>query len=331
MTPPPTLEPTTVAVPDPTFTVAPEQTACDYLFLPSLTECRATSRVSWEGGASHYGTALPSEIRRLAQLEFLSFYDERLTGTVPSSFSNLTRLTLLDTSGDGLTGTVPETLCSQQVLIYVDCSELACSCYGSGDYPYKLCSGSEPPVVAATTAPNLSLTPEEIACNFLSLTSLTECQNTLEFDSFHGRNSTIGSTIPSEIGLLTQLRHLVFNHNQLTGSIPASLSNLNQLTTLDFSFNKLTWKIPSSLSSLSQLQLLDFSLNDLSGSIPSSCFHPHTAADWVGIHSQSVDWECSLVRFKPPVLVLFVILQQFIAWDDSVLRLLDCDPVDKLW
>ena len=140
----------------------------------------------------------------------------------------------------------------------------------------------------------LLLTPEQIACNFLSIPSLTECRATTEFDFYTGGAVTNGSIIPSEIGLLTQLTHLEFGWNVLTGSIPSSIasltnlvhfgctfpstgsftsffSSLSKLTYLTITSTMLSGNIPSSLSSLTLLAHLDLSFNlKITGSIPSS-------------------------------------------------------------
>ncbi|KAI2507637.1 hypothetical protein MHU86_6824 [Fragilaria crotonensis] len=144
---------------------------------------------------------------------------------------------------------------------------------------------------ASTAAPTEGL---QIACNFIGQPSWTDCQN--------DRVVVIGpgsyeSTIPTEIGLLTQvtymyfarpmtgtipstisqmtlLSYLSFSDSQLTGTIPSSISQLTRLTGLSFYDNLLTGTIPSSFSQLTLLNYLSFIGNELSGTIPSSlCDH----------------------------------------------------------
>jgi Leucine-rich repeat (LRR) protein len=278
--------------------LAPEQIACNFLSLPSLADCRATASIV--GRSSINGTTIPSELglltqlthlslfskgltgtipqslALLTQLSFLSFYNNALTGTIPSSFSSLTQLTglgfdmnqmigsipssfssltqLQDLAvfGNRFTGSIPTSLCAQMTRLRVDCGEitcdLSCPCASSTD---SACSSV--------------LTPEQIACNFLNLTSLEECRA-----APGGGESVNGPTIPSELGLLTHLEYLALFSKGLTGTIPQSLALLTKLTFLSFYKNALTGTIPSSFSNLTLLTGMGFDMNQMIGSIPSS-------------------------------------------------------------
>lgn len=284
--------------------LTPEAKACNFLSLTSLSECRATVKFDSNAGVGDAttGYAIPSEIGLLTQLTYLSLSLSRLTGTIPAeissltqlqvlslndndlngtipwSFSALTQLTLLSLEDNELTGTIPASISSltqlQSLLLYgnqfigtvppslcshvtdleIDCSAMVCDpgcCY---DYSSNSCD------------PAL-----QIACNFLSLSSLSECRGTAQFDSDGNPDDhTTGSTIPSEIGVLTQLTFLDFSNNSLTGTIPSTFSSLTELQALVFNDNQLTGTIPSSFSSLSQLTYLAFADNKLSGTIPSN-------------------------------------------------------------
>lgn len=119
----------------------------------------------------------------------------------------------------------------------------------SANSPSSTTTASASP--SPTPAPFSPLTPEQIACNFLSLPSLADCRAAA---SIVGRSSINGTTIPSELGLLTQqLTHLSLFSKGLTGTIPQSLALLTQLSFLSFYNNALSGTIPSSFSSLTQL------------------------------------------------------------------------------
>jgi hypothetical protein len=125
-------------------------------------------------------------------------------------------------------------------------------------------------LTSPTPAPT-SLTPERIAiaCNFLSIPNATTCRSSVTFDAYNDGVRTTGSTIPSEIGILTQLQRLSFSSNSLTSTIPSEIGLLSQLTYLSFWINSLTSTIPSEIGFLTQLSLLSFSYNSLTSTIPS--------------------------------------------------------------
>jgi len=87
-----------------------------------------------------------------------------------------------------------------------------------------------------------------------------------------GENDLRGS-IPSEIGLLSQLTFLSFNTNNLSGSIPSEIGQLTQLTWLGLMSNHLSGSIPSEIGQLDHLLALSFYDNNLSGSIPNEFEH----------------------------------------------------------
>ena len=146
------------------------------------------------------------------------------------------------------------------------------NCGGSDD----MSPDNEPP--SLSTVPNVPLSTNTpiispataqqqlaVACNFLSFTSLTECQATTSFNG-----AAVGNTIPKEIGFLTQLTNLELALTQLTGTIPSTLGNLTQLAYLSLAANQLTGTIPPSLGYLVQLTWLALDDNQLNGSIPST-------------------------------------------------------------
>ena len=228
--------------------------------------------------------SIPYSVSRLTKLSYLNFGANLLTGSIPSSLSNLTELASLNLVGNSLNGTISLSLCSSvSDDIQIDCGEIACDC--CYDDFYGACpSGSPTSNTASPSVPTPALTPEETACNFLQITSLAECRATakIPFCGLEYLNSPMlrcyfgnytpngGRTIPSEIGLLSQLTELDLSYFQLTGTIPSTLPNLTKLTNLRMSGNKLNGTIPSSLSRLLQLQDLILNDNLFTGSIPSS-------------------------------------------------------------
>ena len=122
------------------------------------------------------------------------------------------------------------------------------------------------PTTAVPAPPEpTTVSPEQIACNFLLISDVTKCRSTTFFAGY-----TTGSTIPSEIGELTQLAHLSLTSDALTGTIPSEIGLLTQLTWLDFSDNSLTGTLPNEIGLLTQLMWLTVDSNNLSGTMPYS-------------------------------------------------------------
>ena len=69
------------------------------------------------------------------------------------------------------------------------------------------------------------------------------------------------TSLPTELGLCTQLQYLYCSHNQLT-SLPTELGLFTQLQYLYCSYNQLT-SLPSELELFTQLQIFDCSYNQL--------------------------------------------------------------------
>ena len=76
--------------------------------------------------------SIPSELALLTKLTRLDLSNNQLTGSIPSELALLTKLTDLILHNNELTGSIPSSLCSPGVFIYIDCGEIACTCYFSG-------------------------------------------------------------------------------------------------------------------------------------------------------------------------------------------------------
>jgi hypothetical protein len=78
------------------------------------------------------------------------------------------------------------------------------------------------------------------------------------------------SNIPSQLGSLQKLNHLYLAVNYLTGTIPSKISEMDSLDDIYFNLNYLTGSIPPELGSLSQLKEINLFDNMLTGIIPST-------------------------------------------------------------
>ena len=82
--------------------------------------------------------------------------------------------------------------------------------------------------------------------------------------------NALNYTIPSELGLCTNLTYLALAVNNFTGLLPLSLSNLTKITKLGLSDNSLSGDIsPNLIANWTQLVSLQLQNNQFSGKIPS--------------------------------------------------------------
>ena len=91
----------------------------------------------------------------------------------------------------------------------------------------------------------------------LKFSSLLKLYDVIEL-LLHDKNLT---TLPKEIGILTNLRHLDISYNQLT-TLPSEIGNLSNLVLLKAKDNLLT-SLPKEIGNLVNLRKLDLSYNEL--------------------------------------------------------------------
>lgn len=75
-------------------------------------------------------------------------------------------------------------------------------------------------------------------------------------------------TIPTEIGLATNLKYITLDESKLTGAIPSEMGLLSNMASLFLNHNKLTGVVPSELGNLEGITRLVLSENELTGSLP---------------------------------------------------------------
>jgi len=211
---------------------------------------------------------IPSELSSLSSLVALQLSNNRLHGTLPSSMGQLTFLEVLELGRNSLSGNLPTALTNLQRLDRVNFERnyltgtIATGNYSfrSFDVSYNQLSGDIAPLIL-NSLPQIQVL--SIAVNRLKGTLPTEigiCSNLrvllLQSNRFSG-------TIPSEIGLLQSLKTLNVNdNNSIRGTIPSELGLLRSLVSMDFSLNELSGKIPSELGLLAQsLNTLNFNNN----------------------------------------------------------------------
>ena len=253
------------------------EVACNFTFLPNLTECQSTTSISIRH-KEVVGNTIPSELGLLTQLTSLTFFNNQLIGRIPSTLGNLVRLTRSSLHTNQLTGTIPSTLGNLRQLnaLYLSDNQL------NGTIPVNLGNLTKLNVLNLEGNELRGAIPS-ILGNLVHLTDLSlngNVQLTGNIPSTLGQlirinilnlsENRLNGTIPHTLGNLTQLNVLSLNNNQLSGVIPSPFGNLKELTNLSLSMNRLNGTIPSLLGNLIQLESLRLDNNQLTGTIPST-------------------------------------------------------------
>lgn len=205
-------------------------------------------------GSCFFSGPISTELATLPKLEQLWLLDNQLTGTIPTALANLTNLVYLYLNENLLWGSAPSELGAltglQQLLLGSNCL--------SGVVP--------------SSWDNLqSLVYYDISDNHLTSPVFPAGIVHMPGLVFLGlRGNSIGGSIPSNIGVLTNLLDFIASETGLGGSLPSSISSLKQLEFLLLSNNHLTGPIPLEIGSCVNLWQLNLDGNILEGPIPST-------------------------------------------------------------
>ena len=229
--------------------------------------------------------AIPVELGNLTQLNRLELQGNNLSGAIPVELGNLTILEhLYLENNSSLTGALPQSLTGLTKLerFFFQGTGLCA--------PFNAVFQTWLQSIAETNGSNCARpgTPERSllvalynATDGANWTNKTNWLSDNDISSWHGvgisngwvtsldlRNNNLTSTIPKELGNLTNLEHLELDDNALSGGIPVELGNLTNLEHLELDGNALSGGIPPQLGNLSNLTFLELSRNELGGSIP---------------------------------------------------------------
>lgn len=80
-------------------------------------------------------------------------------------------------------------------------------------------------------------------------------------------DNNLSGIIPTELGLLEELRVLGMEQGTTSGRIPSELGQLQRMIFIDLDFNELTGEIPSEIYKLTNLETLDLNVNFLNGTL----------------------------------------------------------------
>lgn len=125
-------------------------------------------------------------------------------------------------------------------------------CNGNGRYLYLVFTENN---LQGTLPPELSLLSDSL----------------LDLDV--GTNELLRGSIPSQVGLLTNLRKFYANRNQHTGQIPTQMGRLDRLEVIELGYNPFTGSLPSQMGNLQALSFLSVRQNDqMTGIMPTELY-----------------------------------------------------------
>ncbi|CAB9525596.1 LRR receptor-like serine threonine-protein kinase [Seminavis robusta] len=197
--------------------------------------------------------SIPTEVGLMTRLTLLWFTTTHLSGTLPTELGPLRNLERLWISGSEFDGTLPTELGNLNNLTELVFDKARFS----GSIPREILGLSNLKTLGFLECPLLD------TASFLS--EVVENLHNLESLSLRYQKPVGFTSIPSEIGRLTNLVNLVFTDFQLNGTIPSEMGLLTKLNCLNLQRNSITGTLPEELSKMSQLKVLRISSNQLEG------------------------------------------------------------------
>jgi len=104
-------------------------------------------------------------------------------------------------------------------------------------------------------------------CFWFGITCITRSDGARCVERIIFENNNVAGTIPTELGLLDELRVLGLEQGNTGGKIPSELGRLEKMLFIDLDFNRLTGEIPSEIYKLTNLETLDLNVNSLTGTL----------------------------------------------------------------
>nr|GMD42371.1 probable leucine-rich repeat receptor-like protein kinase At5g49770 [Ipomoea batatas] len=177
---------------------------------------------------------LPSSIGKLKKLRILMLVGCSFSGPIPDSIGSLPRLVYLSLASNSFNGSIPHSIGNLSMLSWLDLSD-------------NELTGTIP--VSNHMQPGLD--------------QLFSAEN------FHLAKNQLSGTIPPKFfNPYMMLKHVILDHNQLSGEIPQTLGLVKTLEVVRLDSNLLNGSIPDNLNNLMNLHELYLSNNILTGPIP---------------------------------------------------------------
>ncbi len=170
---------------------------------------------------------LPPEVTQLTNLRLLSFNNNELS-SLPSEIGQLTNLQSLDLSSNQLSSLLPE------IVRLTDLQSLGLGCNRFSSLP--------PEITHLTNLQTLDFSNNQLSSPLLKIRKLFNVKNLKlsgnfgDFSSFSPVSGNLLTSLPSEIGQLTDLQTLDLSYTQLS-SLPSEIGQLAKLERLDLRGN----------------------------------------------------------------------------------------------
>ncbi|EEE57077.1 hypothetical protein OsJ_06902 [Oryza sativa Japonica Group] len=191
-----------------------------------------------KAGHNNISGALPDDLFHATSLEYLSFPNNGLQGTIKLVIK-LSNLVFLDLGGNSFSGKVPESIGELKKLEELRMDHN----YISGELPSTLANCTN---LAAIVL---------VSNKFTGDLAKDETIHGLENLQVLGINDcALTGKIPSWLSKLKKLELLLLYNNQLSGPIPTWIKSLNYLKYVDLSNNSLIGEIPTSLTEMPMLR-----------------------------------------------------------------------------
>ncbi|XP_052154445.1 leucine-rich repeat receptor protein kinase HPCA1-like [Oryza glaberrima] len=267
----------------------------------SLTELRILDLSS----NKDLGGTLPATIGKLVQLEILALIGCSFSGNVPKELGNLSQLNFLALNSNQFTGIIPPSLGKLSKVTWLDLADNQLI----GPIPNSRDHGAGFDQLLKAQHFHLNQNKLQGSVPDYLFNSSMELKHIL-FD----RNNFSGS-IPASIGVLSKLEVLRLNDNAFTGQVPA-MNNLTMLHVLMLSNNKLTGLMPN-LTGIGALENVDLSNNSFVPSEVPSWFSELPKLTTLTMQSVSLSGQL------PQKLFSFPDLQHVILSDNQLNETLD--------
>lgn len=225
---------------------------------------------------NHLTGSISSEFGQMVGMVHFSFHQNWLSGPLPSELGLMTSMSWLDLTWNTLTGPLPSELglMTNTTLLNLGDNSL------SGMIPSEVGLMTSMTTLFLTGNCFTGFIPSELgqmsastglflSNNILSGLVPTELGLMTGMSWLHLGNNSLMGQLPSELGLMTGMTGLVLQHNELNGQLPSTLGQMTSMTWLHLGTNNLNGSLPSEVGQMTSMRGLFLNDNSLTGLLPS--------------------------------------------------------------